>query len=80
MNWETWAPESENVVTMRGCRISSRATSWSSLATGWRKKRSRSRESARSIIVSAGCWPRSRATAATVRCGPSTVSKTRIQS
>ena len=27
INWETWAPESENVVTMRGCRISTRAAS-----------------------------------------------------
>ena len=25
MSWETWAPESENVVTVRGCRMSSSA-------------------------------------------------------
>ena len=27
MSWETCAPESENVVTVRGCRMSSRAKS-----------------------------------------------------
>ena len=80
MSCETWAPESENVVTVRGCRMISSAMSWSSLATGCRKKRSRSFSSARSIMVSAGCWPRSRATSATERCGPSTVSNTKIQS
>ena len=54
MSWETWAPESEKVTTVRGCLISSSACSWFSLAIGWRKKRSMSVSSARSIIASTG--------------------------
>ena len=34
MSCETCAPESENVVTVRGWRMISSAMSWSSLATG----------------------------------------------
>ena len=80
MSCETWAPESENVVTVRGWRMISSAKSWFSLAIGCRKKRSRFFSSARSIMTSAGCWLRSRAISATERCGPSTLSNTRIQS
>src|SRR5215510_13577609 len=57
---ETWAPESENVTTVRGCLISSSAWSWFSLAIGCRKNRSRSLSRARSIIASTGSTPHSR--------------------
>src|SRR5207249_1590734 len=76
----TCAPESENVTHARGCFMISSASSWSSLATGIRKKRSRSFSSARSIMAWAGWTPRSAATSATERCGPSTVSNTKSHS
>ena len=80
MSWETWAPESEKVTTACGCLISSIASSWFSLAIGWKKKRSMSFSSARSIMASTGSTPRSRAISATDLCGGSTESITKSQS
>ena len=80
MSWETCAPESEKVTTACGCLISSSASSWFSLAIGWKKNRSMSFSRARSIMASTGSQLRSRAISAIERCGGSTESMTKIQS
>src|SRR4029450_4713404 len=77
---ETCAPESENVTTVRGFLISSRATSWFSLAMGWRKTTSMSVSRPRSIMASTGSTPRCWAISATERCLPCPLSITWIHS
>ena len=80
MIWLTWAPESENVTSARGCFMIDSRCSGSRLAMIWMKNCSKFVASARSIITSTGSWPVSAARSATVGFGGTGRSRMRIQS
>ena len=78
--WLTWAPESENVITVRGWRMALRSAAGSAPPIGCMKNWSNPDSRARSSTSSTGSTPRAAAISATVWFGGTGRSMTNMRS